>query len=120
MSTKMLLASGAAFSALFSFNDISAMGAIRALRESGRHVPEDVSVVGFDDIQSAAFQNPALTTVRQPLREMGRAAAEILLKRINRPGSDLHDKHTLEPHLLNRETTGPAPNGRRVKSKQRR
>jgi LacI family transcriptional regulator len=120
MAAKMLLASGEAFSALFSFNDISAMGAIRALREAGLHVPEDVSVVGFDDIQSAAFQNPALTTVRQPLREMGRAAAEILLKRINRPGSELHDKHTVEPQLIIRETTGPAPNGRRVKSKQRR
>jgi DNA-binding LacI/PurR family transcriptional regulator len=83
MATKVLLASGEAFTALFAFNDISAMGAIRALRESGWQVPEDVSVVGFDDIQSAAFQNPSLTTVRQPLREMGRAAAEILLKRIN-------------------------------------
>src|SRR6202790_1311957 len=119
MATKMLLASGEAFSALFSFNDISAMGAIRALREAGLHVPEDVSVVGFDDIQSAAFQNPALTTVRQPLREMGRAAAEILLKRINRPGSELHDKHTVEPQLVIRETTGPVPNGQRVKGKQR-
>jgi LacI family transcriptional regulator len=120
MATKMLLASGEAFSALFAFNDISAMGAIRALREAGWHVPEDVSVIGFDDIQSAAFQNPALTTVRQPLREMGRAAAEILLKRINRPGSELHDKHTVEPQLIIRETTGPAPNGQRVKGKQRR
>jgi LacI family transcriptional regulator len=85
------------------------MGAIRALRESGLNVPGDVSVVGFDDIQSAAFQNPALTTVRQPLREMGRIAAEILLKRINRPGSDLHSKHTVEPELIIRETTAPAP-----------
>ena len=119
MATRMLLGSGAVFTALFSFNDISAMGAIRALRETGRHVPEDVSVVGFDDIQSAAFQNPALTTVRQPLREMGRAAAEILLKRINRPGSVLHDQHTVEPELIIRETTGPASNGQRVPGKQR-
>ncbi len=113
MTTKVLLASREAFTALFAFNDISAMGAIRALRESGRHVPEDVSVVGFDDIQSAAFQNPSLTTVRQPLREMGRVAAEILLKRINRPGFELRDKHTLEPELVIRETTGPAPAKRR-------
>jgi DNA-binding LacI/PurR family transcriptional regulator len=113
MATKVLLASREPFTALFAFNDISAMGAIRALRESGRQVPDDVSVVGFDDIQSAAFQNPSLTTVRQPLREMGRAAAEILLKRINRPGSELHDQHTVEPELVIRETTGPAPEGRR-------
>jgi len=73
---KKLLASGEPFTALFAFNDISAIGTIQALREAGRRIPEDVSVVGFDDIQSAAFQNPALTTVRQPLREMGLLAAE--------------------------------------------
>jgi len=73
---------GRTFTGLFAFNDISAIGAVQALREAGRRVPEDVSVVGFDDIQSAAFQNPALTTVRQPLREMGVIAAEMLLKRI--------------------------------------
>src|SRR6266404_8050026 len=56
--TQKLLATGEPFTALFAFNDISAIGAIRALREAGRRVPEDVSVVGFDDIQSAAFQNP--------------------------------------------------------------
>ena len=116
---KKLLATDQAFSALFAFNDISAMGAIRAFRESGRQVPEDVSVIGFDDIQSAAFQNPALTTVRQPLREMGRAAAEILLKRINRPGSELHDKHIVEPELIIRETTSAARSGRPVPSKQK-
>ncbi|GAC1515646.1 MAG: substrate-binding domain-containing protein [Terriglobales bacterium] len=112
LATKKLLASGETFSALFAFNDISAMGAIRALRQVGRQVPEDVSVVGFDDIQNAEFLNPSLTTVRQPLREMGRAAAEILLKRINRPGSELHDKHTVEPQLVIRETTARA-SGRR-------
>ncbi len=120
MATKVLLASKEAFTALFAFNDISAMGAIRALRESGRQVPEDVSVVGFDDIQSAAFQNPSLTTVRQPLRAMGRAAAEILLKRINRPGSELRDQYIMEPELVIRETTCPAPVGRRVTRKRRR
>lgn len=117
--TKKLLVAKKSFSALFAFNDISAMGAIRALRESGLHVPEDVSVIGFDDIQSAAFQNPALTTVRQPLREMGRAAAEILLKRINRPGSELHDQHIVEPELIIRETTSIARPGRPVSGKRK-
>ena len=74
--TRKLIATRQPFTAVFAFNDISAMGAIRALRESKLRVPDDVSVVGFDDIQSAAYQNPALTTVRQPLREMGRIAAE--------------------------------------------
>jgi len=113
---KSLLASAEPFSALFAFNDISAMGAIRALRESGIQVPEDVSVVGFDDIQSAAYQNPGLTTVRQPLREMGRHAAEILVRRINRPGSDFHDRYTVEPELVVRGTTCPA--GRKLRREQ--
>src|SRR6202043_1375125 len=90
--TRKLLATGEAFTALFAFNDISAIGAIRALREAGRRVPEDVSVVGFDDIQSAAFQNPALTTVRQPLREMGVIAAQIVLRRINAPAKTPYPK----------------------------
>ena len=120
VATRRLLAAGEPFSALFAFNDISAMGAIRALRESGLRVPEDVSVVGFDDIQSAAYQNPSLTTVRQPLREMGRAAAEMLLKRINRPGVDLHDKHTVEPELIIRETTSTAPDGKRAARSNKR
>lgn len=112
VATKKLVSSGEPFSALFAFNDISAMGAIRALREAGLQVPADISVIGFDDIQSAAYQNPSLTTVRQPLREMGRIAAEILLKRINRPGSDLRDTHIVEPELVVRETTSSAADNR--------
>ena len=104
--TKKILATGRPFTALFAFNDISAIGAIRALREAGRSVPEDVSVVGFDDIQSAAFQNPALTTVRQPLRNMGIIAAETLLRRINAPAKSPYPKSILvEPELIVRGTT---------------
>jgi DNA-binding LacI/PurR family transcriptional regulator len=104
--TRKLLATGEGFTALFAFNDISAIGAIRALREAGREVPEDVSVVGFDDIQSAAFQNPSLTTVRQPLRQMGVIAAETLLRRINAPAKTPYPKTiTVEPELIVREST---------------
>jgi LacI family transcriptional regulator len=104
--TRKLLAAGEDFTALFAFNDISAIGAIRALREAGRRVPEDVSVVGFDDIQSAAFQNPGLTTVRQPLREMGVIAAETLLRRISAPAKTPYPKAiTVEPELIVREST---------------
>ena len=114
--TRKLLASRQRFTALFAFNDISAMGAIRALREAKLRVPDDVSVVGFDDIQSAAYQNPALTTVRQPLREMGRIAAETVLRRIRRSGPDSQGGETMvEPKLIIRETTGRAPN--RVRSR---
>ena len=110
--TKRLIATRKPFTALFAFNDISAMGAIRALREAKLRVPQDISVVGFDDIQSAAYQNPALTTVRQPLQEMGRIAAEILLQRIRRTGQSAHRKKIIvEPTLVVRETTAVLPNG---------
>ncbi len=107
--TRKLVATGERFTALFAFNDISAIGAIRALREAGRQVPGDVSVVGFDDIQSAAFQNPGLTTVRQPLRQMGVIAAETLLGRINAPPKKPYPKSiTVDPELMVRESTARA------------
>lgn len=105
--TQELLRRGEHFTALFAFNDISAIGAIRALREAGRSVPGDVSVMGFDDIQSAAFQNPALTTVRQPLRKMGEIAAATLLRRIAEPkNASLLKTITVEPELVVRASTG--------------
>jgi DNA-binding LacI/PurR family transcriptional regulator len=104
--TTALLKSRQPFTALFAFNDISAMGAIRALRESGLRVPEDVSVVGFDDIMSAAYQNPALTTVRQPLRKMGTIAAETVLRRIRSGAARPATKEiVVAPELIVRETT---------------
>jgi LacI family transcriptional regulator len=108
--TRKLIATRKPFTALFAFNDISAIGAIHALHEAGLQVPADVSVVGFDDIQSAAFQSPALTTVRQPLRKMGKIAAETLLRRI--ASKDLSTKSNsivVEPELVVRGTTGPVP-----------
>jgi LacI family transcriptional regulator len=108
--TRKLLASGEPFTALFAFNDISAIGAIQALRQAGRRIPEDVSVVGFDDIQSAAFQNPALTTVRQPLREMGMLAAATLLQRIAAPAPAPYPKEiVVEPELIVRGSTASVP-----------
>ncbi len=94
------------FTALFAFNDISAIGAIRAFLDAGLRIPEDVSVVGFDDIQSAAFHNPSLTTVRQPLREMGVNAGEILLQRLAGQSS-YPASVTVEPQLMVRASTGP-------------
>ena len=106
--TRKILERDEPFTALFAFNDISAIGAVQALRESGKRVPEDVSVVGFDDIQSAAYQNPGLTTVRQPLRQMGVIAAETLLARINSPRpADYPDEIVVKPELIVRSTTMP-------------
>ena len=107
--TCKLLKSGAQFTAMFVFNDISALGAIRALREAGRRVPEDVSVIGFDDIQSAAYQNPGLTTIRQPLRQMGMTAAETLVRRISAPKNADYPKNIVsEPELIVRGSTAAA------------
>ena len=96
------------FTAVFCFNDISAIGAIRALKDAGRRVPEDVSVVGFDDIQSAAYCTPSLTTVRQPLFEMGQRGAQILLDRIANRETVYPAEIVMEPELVVRESTGPA------------
>jgi LacI family transcriptional regulator len=103
-----LLARRVEFTALIAFDDASAIGAIRAFLDAGLRVPEDVSVVGFDDIQSAAFHNPRLTTVRQPLREMGRTAARVLLERINAPEWSEGSFVVVEPELIVRDSTGPA------------
>jgi DNA-binding LacI/PurR family transcriptional regulator len=106
---KQLLARTRAFTAVFCFNDIAAIGAIRALKEEGLSVPGDVSVVGFDDIQSAAFYTPSLTTVRQPLNEMGKRGARLLLERIATPtATELVAEVVMQPELVVRESTGNA------------
>jgi LacI family transcriptional regulator len=107
-----LVGRGIDFTALVCYNDVSAIGAIRALMDHGLHVPEDVSVVGFDDIQSAAYHNPSLTTIRQPLQHMGTVAARILLQRI-RGEEAFPDVVPILPELVIRESTCP-PSSRRA------
>lgn len=112
--TRDLLNVSPRFTALFAFNDISALGAIRAVRDAGLRVPQDVSIVGFDDIPSAAYQNPGLTTVRQPLREMGQRAAVTIVERLEQPRNAAYPHViSLDPELVVRGTTGPALDGRR-------
>jgi DNA-binding LacI/PurR family transcriptional regulator len=91
------------FTAVLCFNDVSAIGSIRALHDAGLRVPQDVSVLGFDDIQAAGFVIPSLTTIRQPLLQMGRTAAELLLKKLTR--EKLPEIVTIEPELILREST---------------
>jgi LacI family transcriptional regulator len=107
--TRRLLHDGGGFTALFAFNDVSAIGALRAVREAHLRVPEDVSIVGFDDIPSAEYQFPALTTVRQPLRRMGEIAAETLVRRIGAPHARTPRAVALDPELIVRGSTGPSP-----------
>src|SRR5262249_59069645 len=107
---RVLLGRRARFTALVAFDDVSAIGAIRAFLDSGLRVPEDISVVGFDDIQSAAYHNPSLTTVRQPLREMGTLAAKLILERIESGGERQHAPFvTVQPQLVVRASTAAGP-----------
>jgi DNA-binding LacI/PurR family transcriptional regulator len=105
---KQLLARRKPFTALFAYNDISAIGAIRAFQEQGLRVPQDISVMGFDDIPGAAFQIPGLTTVRQPLNRMGKVAAQSLVERIEGK-NDYPAEIAIEPELVVRESTAKAP-----------
>ena len=96
------------FTALFAYNDISAIGSIHAFQEAGLRVPEDVSVVGFDDIQFAVHNNPSLTTVRQPLQKMGEIAARTLIDRIEERGNYV-SAIAIEPEFVVRGSTAQAP-----------
>jgi LacI family transcriptional regulator len=107
--SKDLLSAGEPFTAVLAFNDISAIGAIRTFREAGLRVPEDVSVVGFDDALGAAFHNPPLTTIRQPLHRMGSLAAETVLRRATESTSRFDREVTVEPELIVRQSTASAP-----------
>lgn len=103
---QQLLAAQKPFTALVAFNDLSAIGAIRALQDANLRVPEDVSVIGFDDIKVAAFTMPRLTTINQPLEEIGRIATQSLLNRIH-DTIPPRDEITVEPELIIRDSTGP-------------
>ena len=105
---KELLSHGKPFTALFAYNDISAIGAIRAIHEHGLRVPQDISVMGFDDIPSAAFHTPSLTTVKQPLNRMGEVAAQSLLERIE-GNKEYPAEIAIEPEFVARESTSRAP-----------
>jgi LacI family transcriptional regulator len=105
--TQQLLMRRRDFTAIVCFNDISAIGSIRALHDGGLRVPHDVSVIGFDDIQSANFYVPSLTTIRQPLQAMGELAAMTLLKKI--ASERQPETIRMEPELIVRESTGPVP-----------
>jgi DNA-binding LacI/PurR family transcriptional regulator len=100
-----LLARTRDFTAIFCFNDTAAIGAIRAIQDAGLNCPRDISVIGFDDIIVAEYFNPRLTTVRQPLHKMGRAAARLLVQRIQLPEEPYPQDVWFEPELVVREST---------------
>jgi len=104
LAAKQLL--GSDFSALVVGNDQMALGAMRALREVGLRVPEDVSVVGFDDIAESSFFEPPLTTIRQDFAALGKRGIETLIERIVNPGLALQQQ-VIYPELVLRASTAP-------------
>ena len=108
---RQLLSRKTPFTALVSFNDIAAIGAVRAFQDEGLRVPADISVIGFDDIEASGFITPSLTTVRQPLSEMGRIAAQHILDRLQ--GTEtFRERISVHPELTVRESTGAVAAGR--------
>jgi len=108
--TREMLAAGRVFTAVLAFDDLTALGVVRGLSEAGLRVPEDCSVVGFDDILPAALSTPALTTIRQPLREMGLLATQRMLKALEQPkagGLRKAGLQMLEPELVVRNSSAP-------------
>ena len=113
-----LLAAKVPFTALVCFNDITAIGAMRALRQAGLRVPQDVSVIGFDDIESAGYLTPSLTTLRQPLEQMGELAAEHLIGIIN-DGQQPLSEVLVDAELIERESVIALAGGAHKKAKKR-
>src|SRR5260370_11415265 len=101
---KELISRKEQFTAVVAFNDVSAIGMIRAFADARIRVPEDVSIIGFDDLAAAEFTIPRLTTVRQPLSEMGRIAAQCVVQRIQRP-ERCQPQITGEPDLVVAQST---------------
>jgi DNA-binding LacI/PurR family transcriptional regulator len=105
---RAMLTAGEPFSAVLAFDDLTALGVVRGLREAGLRVPEDCSVMGFDDILPAEVATPAMTTIRQPLREMGVEAAERVLQAIR--GKEQKPRlHRTRPELVVRMSTASPP-----------
>lgn len=90
--------------AIFATNDLMAMGTYRAALEKGLVVPDNLSVIGFDDIELSEYMTPPLTTIRQPIYRIGEVAAELLLKNIQNPTEKLEDR-LLDISLINRSST---------------
>jgi DNA-binding LacI/PurR family transcriptional regulator len=102
-----LLARGGSFTAVFAHSDLLAVGAIREFRAHGVDVPNDVSIVGFDDIEVAAFANPPLTTVRQPMESVGALAASLVIGQLGDRPVRQRQAHLLPGILIARESVAP-------------
>jgi DNA-binding LacI/PurR family transcriptional regulator len=110
---RQLLALHAPPDAVFCFNDLLALGALRALHEAGRRVPEDVAVTGFDDIEEARFATPSLTTIAPDKEQMGALAVSFLLGRIAGTRTGPPERVEVPFRLIVRESTAGVENVRK-------
>lgn len=99
---KRLLVKAPEITAVFAISDIMAIGAMRAIFDMGLNVPEDISIIGFDDIDYARYYKPALTTVRQPVVDMAEKSAELMIEAIESEAS--YEQHVFNTELMVRET----------------
>ena len=113
--TARLLEGGERFTALFAANDLMAAGVIRELADRGIDVPQDMSVIGFDDAPLAEMISPSLTTMRQPLHDMAHAAVSMLLSRVSSGDGGAPVRKVLPVSLVVRESTAPPPRRRRAR-----
>src|SRR5205814_7549438 len=103
-----LLSSAYPLTAMICVNDITAVGALREMRERGIRVPEDMSVTGFDNVKLSEFCNPALTTVHIPRERIGHIICDRLIPDPGKPGPAEHEI-VIDPEFVLRDSTGPAP-----------
>lgn len=116
---QQMLASKRPFTAVLAFDDLTALGVVRGLSEAGLRIPEDCSVVGFDDVLPAAVATPGITTIRQPIKEMGTRAANWMLEALDarEQGREAAPRlHRSTPELVTRMSSAPPP-GKRVKKR---
>ena len=102
--------------AILAMSDVMAIGAMWAAREAGLRVPEDLSVVGFDDLDVAPHSNPPLTTIHQPIRQKGEESARLLLRMIANPDLERPEHRVLDTRLIIRASTGPAPGSAKARA----
>lgn len=116
--SKQMLASGCPFTAVLAFDDLTALGVVRGLTSVGLRVPEDCSVLGFDDVLPAAVATPGITTIRQPLKQMGLQAVELVLRALEarEKGIEVEPQmHLAVPELVVR-TSSARPPGRKSRA----
>ena len=108
LTAKRLLQSGEAFTAIYAVSDSLAIGVCRAVLETGKRIPEDISVAGYDGIEMGEYYNPKITTVKQPVEEMAKKTIRLLLDVIGERKE--HQQIVFPAKLVVRDSTGPCSN----------